>query len=156
MPLQEGKRRRGSVELGLQVLPRISFCGAVYVLLACAYGVELLVQGNWQWGVLVFCATAVLAELTRRWQKSGAHAAPRRLRLCGDGTARVSSGHGQVLLARILPHSLRLGRHWLLVLVTEDGRHHRLVLGPGNLQPAEWAAVGRWLRRPPADPLGLR
>jgi hypothetical protein len=66
------------------------------------------------------------------------------------------AGNGRVWRAKLQPHSLRLGSHWLLVLVTEDGRRHRLLLGPGNLQPVELAALGRWLRRPPADPFGLR
>lgn len=156
MPVQQGRRRRGSLELALRALPRISICGAIYVLLALGYGVELLLQGNWAWGVLVFCATAMIALALQRWLYPGARNAPRRLRLCSDGTARLFCRNGQNVPARILPHSLRLGRHWLLLLHTEDGRRHRLWLGPGNLPPAECAALGRWLRRPPADPLSLR
>jgi hypothetical protein len=156
MPMQKGGRRRGSLELALRALPRISICGAIYVLLAVGYAVELLLQGNWQWGALVFCAAAFTARAIHRWQHPGAPDAPRRLRLCGDGTARLFTRNGRNVPTTIQPHSLRWGGYWLLVLVTEDGRHHRLWLGRGNLQPAERAALGRWLRRPPADPLSLR
>jgi len=140
----------------LHPLPAASIGGAVYTLLALAYCAELLTQRNWLCGMLVFAATAVIVAVLWRWLRHPAHAAPRRLYLGSDGTLRIRDRDGQVVRARIQTRSMRLGRYWLLVVVTEAGRLHRLLLGPGNLRAVEQAALGRWLRRPPADPFRLR
>jgi hypothetical protein len=137
-------------------LPGASIGGAVYILLALVYCVELFAQRNWLVATLVFVASAIIAAVLWRWLGRQGHAAPRRLRLCSDGAIQIFSHSGCMARARIQSRSLRLGRHWLLVVVSEDGDFHRLLLGPGNLQPAEQAALGRWLRRPPADPFRLR
>jgi hypothetical protein len=140
----------------LHPLPEVQLFGTVYLLLALAYGIELFARRNGAWGLLVVGVSGVIAAIVWRWPGSGAYAVPCRLRLCSDGTAGILGSNGRLLRAQLQPHSLRLGRHWLLVLVAEDGRRHRLLLGPGNLQPQEWAATSCWLRQPPADPFRLR
>lgn len=154
--MQQAARPRNSLELPLHRLPGGSIGGAIYTLLALFYCAQLFAQRNWLCAMLVFVATAIIAAVLRRWLGRQGHAGLRRLRLCSDGTIQVFGEDGHVARARILAHSLRLGRHWLLVVVSEDGNSHRLLLGPGNLQPAQQAALGRWLRRPPADPFRLR
>jgi hypothetical protein len=124
-------------------------------LLALAHGIELLMQRNGLWSLMVFCAAVLTAIAFWRWQWACTHGAL-RLDLRSDGTVRLATNDGPWMRAAIRPHSLRLGRHWMLVLVTEEGRRHRILVGRENLQGAEWAALGRWLRRPPADPLRLR
>ncbi|HXC57756.1 MAG TPA: hypothetical protein VN645_00485 [Steroidobacteraceae bacterium] len=124
--------------------------------LAALYAVVLFIQRGFFCGLLVFCATAVTGIGLWCWLGSVRADRPQRLRLCGDGTATVFTGSGRVLQARVLPSSLRLGRHWLLVVATAEGGRHRLLLGPGNQNGAELAALGRWLRRPPAGPWLLR
>ena len=154
-PTPQSARRRSSLELALHPSLRVLAGGALFTLLALAHGVELLMQRNRLWSLVVFCAAVLAAIAIWRWQ----YACMRgelRLDLRSDGTVRLASGHGPWVRAAIRPHSLRLGRHWLLVLVTEEGRRHRLLVGPENLRGAEWAALCRWLRRPPADPLRLR
>jgi len=137
-------------------LPGVWVGGALYGLLALVYCAQLLTQRNWLCAVLVFGATAVLAAVLWRGRGRPGHATPHRLRLCGDGTLHIFKTDGHVVRARIHTCSVRLGRCWLLVVVTEAGALQRLLLGPGNLQAAQLAALGRWLRRPPADPFRLR
>lgn len=153
-PLQQSARRRSSLELALRPQPRALVAGGLYTLLALAHGVELLMQRNGWWSLMVFGASVLAAHTIWHWQSLRCETL--RLELRSDGTVRMANDNGRWVRAAIRPHSLRLGRHWLLVLITEEGRVHRLLVGPGNLQGAEWAALGRWLRRPPADPFRLR
>jgi hypothetical protein len=133
---------------------RVLALGAVYTSLAFAHGVELLMQRNGLWSLIVFGASVLTGIAIWRWQ--AVRSPTLRLALCDDGTVRFATGNCLWVRATIQPHSQRLGRHWLLVLVTDEGCQHRLLVGPSNLQGAEWAALGRWLRRPPADPFRLR
>jgi hypothetical protein len=77
--------------------------------------------------------------------------APRRVRFCADGSLCLFMPDGSMQPARLRPCSLRLGRHWLLVLQNKYGYWH-LLFGPGNLAAGELAALARWLLQPPADP----
>ena len=153
-PAQQSARRRNSLELALRPQPRALAAGVLYTLLALAHALELLMQRNGWWSFMVFGCSVLAAVTIWRWQSVRCETL--RLELRGDGTVRLAAGNGRWLHAAVQPHSLRLGRHWLLVVITEEGLQLRLWVGPGNLQGAEWAALGRWLRRPPADPFRLR
>lgn len=155
-PPRQTARNRNGLELALSALPLAVAYGAIYVLLYAVYGAALLAQHGFFWGLLVLCSAVATAIALWSWHASTQGDRPQRLRLCSDGTAAVFTGNGCRLQARVLPSSLRLGRHWLLVVDTADGRRHRLLLGPGNQNVAELAALGRWLRRPPAGPWLLR
>jgi hypothetical protein len=79
------------------------------------------------------------------WQlhRSGC-ARPLQLFLLPDGRVVLHADDTRIE-ARPRPCSLRLGRHVLLVLHARDGRHLRLLLGPGILSASDVAALGRWL-----------
>jgi len=105
---------------------------------------HLLLAAHW------VMAPAMLAMTLATWfalrhihlQDPGA---PRRLLLAADGRVHVATIGGAVLQVDPGGESLWLGSAVLLVL-RGPGRVHRVLLGRGNLGPAELAALRRRLR----------
>lgn len=101
--------------------------------------------------MLVLTAMTVFAMRRLSPQDAGA---PRRLLLAADGRLHVATVGGAVEVVDSGGESLWLGSALLLVLHA-SGRKHRLLLGRGNLSPADLACLRRRLRGAgiaPGDP----
>jgi hypothetical protein len=130
-------------------LPLARWLGGAILLAGTLLAVAVSLRGTPWPAALLWLGNGGLAWGLKGMLWPGVHA-PRRLRLRGDGSLVLFMPDGRPLSARLRPASLRLGRHWLLV-VHADGRCLHLMFGPGNLAPAELAALSRWLLQPPAD-----
>ncbi len=125
-------------------------CFAIALLL---YAIELLARGHW----LVATVATLLAagtHLGRGKLAAQDSRAPRRLLLAADGSIHVHCIGGATVAVTLAGESLWLGNSLLLVL-REPGRTHRLLLGPGNLDPFTLATLRRRLRGAavaPVDP----
>jgi hypothetical protein len=131
-------------------LPLVRWLGGAILLPGIMLALAISLRGT-PWPALVlWLGVGTLAWGFRSLAWARPHA-PRRLRLCADGSLCLFMPDGSLQPARLRPCSLRLGRQWLLVL---QGRHRtwHLLFGPGNLSAAELAALARWLQQPAADP----
>jgi hypothetical protein len=117
---------------------------ACHLVFMVGYAGQLLLSGHWVMapGMLILAVATSFAM--RRMQPRDAGAA-RRLLLAGDGRMHVATVGGAVRPLALGGESLWLGSSVLLVL-RAAGRTHRLLLGPGNLDPARLATLRRRLR----------
>lgn len=116
------------------------------------YAGQLVLTGHWVMAMATLVLTGWMAFAMRR-MLPGDSGAPRRLLLAAVGRLHVATIGGQVEAVVLAPESLWLGSTILLVLRAE-GRKHRLLLGPGNLDAPGLATLRRRLRGAavPADP----
>jgi hypothetical protein len=133
-----------SLELPLTPLPAARRLARFYLLALGLYGGQLLLQGHWVMAAVMLLLAAVTRLAQGRMSPRGPGAA-RRLLLAGDGRLYVASVGGAVEPVELAGESLWLGSAVLLVLQA-PGRRHRLLLGRGNLDPGQLAALRRRLR----------
>lgn len=96
-----------------------------------------------------------VSVLLWRWLWPGGSRGTRQLQLEQDGTTILMTADGRRLAVTLMPGSIRLGQHLLLVFRNTDS-YHWLLLGPENVDPGSLAALWRRLRRPPTVPGLLR
>jgi hypothetical protein len=129
----------------------VRWAGALFVLLALAHAGSQWLQGNRPLaaGVLVVALTA--SAVLWRWLWPGRSGSIRQLQVKPDGSTFLWTADGRGFVATLMPGSVRLGPHLLLVLRAGDNCHW-LLLEPENVDPVSLAALRRRLRRPPAVP----
>jgi hypothetical protein len=123
----------------------------VFVLLALAHAGSQWLQGNRPLAAGILVAALSASVVLWRWLWPARSAWIRQLQVKPDGSACLLTADGRACEARLMPGSMRLGTHLLLVLRAGDNCHW-LLLGPENVEPAGLAALRRRLRRPPAVP----
>jgi hypothetical protein len=128
----------------------VAGCHLVFM---AGYAGQLALSGHWVMAPGMVILAVATSFAMRRMEPRDAGAA-RRLLLAGDGRMHAATVGGAVEQLALGGESLWLGATVLLVLRTE-GRTHRLLLGPGNLEPARLATLRRRLRgagTAPGDP----
>ena len=108
------------------------------------YAAELLLRGHWMVAAGMVLIAAGTHMTRRRWAPQDSGAA-RRLLVAADGRLHVHCIGGTTQTVTLVAESLWLGSTVLLVLQA-PGRMHRLLLGPGNLDPRTLATLRRRLR----------
>lgn len=125
-------------------MPAARRLGQAFVAALLLHAAELLLRGHWVVAAGMFLIAAGTHITRRGWARQDAGAA-RRLLVAADGRLHVHCIGGTTEAVTLVADSLWLGSTVLLVLQA-PGRTHRLLLGPGNLDPLTTATLRRRLR----------
>jgi hypothetical protein len=125
----------GTLVLPLLPSPRLRLAVRILMLGILFYLMELLITGHGA----VAGAVMLAAAASGAW-KQPRDAASRQLVVTPDGRLFLDAMEGAMQEMQLRPETLRLGPHLLLVL-SNGGHRHRLLLGPDNLAPAALAAL---------------
>jgi hypothetical protein len=125
-------------------LPQAVRLARCHLLFMVVYAGQLALAGHWAMAPAMLAITGLTLFAMRRMLPADA-GAPRRLVLAADGGLHVATVGGLVEKVDIDGGSLWLGSAVLLVLHAGH-RSHRVLLGCGNLDPAELASLRRRLR----------
>ena len=154
-PAPAGIRPGPRLELTLRPASRARWCGGLFLLLALVHAAGLWRQGNQPLALGTLVAVLFASAVLWHWLWPSQSRSFRQLQLEPDGSTFLLTADGRRQAVTLIPGSLRLGQHLLLVLRAGDCCH-RLLLGPGNTDPDRLAALRRRLRRPPTVPGLLR
>lgn len=133
---------RLGLDLALRPSPALKWIRRLLPAAVVVHAVHLVWAGSWAVALLV-CALAAVGIWKAR-APGHRSAVPRRLLVSADGRMHLLDTAGGLEAVRLNPASMRIGTQLLLVL---DGsvRRHRLLLGPGNIDPAALAGLRRRL-----------
>jgi hypothetical protein len=123
--------------------------------MALFHAADLWRQGSHPLAVGILVAALTASAVLWHWQWPGLSRSVLQLQLEPDGSTFALTADGRRQAVTLMPGSMRLGPCLLLVLRASDNSF-RLLLGPGNTDPAGLAALRRRLRRPPTVPGLLR
>jgi hypothetical protein len=143
-----------SLEIPLRPWRGLGWWFAGYLLLQLIYVAQLFWTGSLALATALLLAGVVSNTVLARGLWPRGPGAPGRLVIAADGSVQIRTVAGQCDAVRIRAQSLYLGAGVLLVL--RGARTHRLLLGPGNVDPVTLAALRRRLSKVRADAELLR